>query len=121
MIAHIESERSVLGAMLRSSTAVNTATERLRPEDFSDPAHREIFSCMLALALGSKKVDLVTLDAELTRRGKLDFIGGPQKLIEVSQSVPSAANVNAYIDIVLEKSKLRGGHHPEGEQGRRGC
>lgn len=108
MIAHIESERSVLGAMLRSSTAVNTATERLRPEDFSDPAHREIFSCMLALALGSKKVDLVTLDAELTRRGKLDFIGGPQKLVEVSQSVPSAANVNAYIDIVLEKSKLRG-------------
>jgi len=108
MIAHIESERSVLGAMLRSSTAVNTATERLRPEDFSDPAHREIFSCMLALALGSRKVDLVTLDAELTRRGKLDFIGGPAKLVEVSQSVPSAANVNAYIDIVLEKSKLRG-------------
>lgn len=107
MNAHKESERSVLGAMLRSATATDRATERLRPEDFADPVNREIFSSMMALALGSRKVDLVTLDAELTRRGKLDFIGGPSVLVEIAQSVPSAANVDAYIDIVLEKSKLR--------------
>lgn len=107
MIAHYESEQSVLGAMLRSAKAVNIATERLRPDDFSDPAHREIFSAMLALALGNQKVDLVTLDAELTRRGKLDAVGGPDRLIATAQSVPSAANVDAYIDIVLEKANLR--------------
>lgn len=107
MIAHYESEQSVLGAMLRSSEATGKAVERLRPDDFSDPSHREIFSAMLTLALESKKVDIVTLDAELTKRGKLDMVGGPAKLVQVNQSVPSAVNVDAYIDIVLEKANLR--------------
>ena len=107
MIAHYEAEQSVLGAMLRSSKATGTAIERLRPDDFADPSHREIFSAMLTLALGSQQVDLVTVDAELTRRGKLDAIGGAGFLIDISQSVPSAANVGAYIDIVLEKANLR--------------
>ncbi len=107
MIAHYESEQSVLGAMLRSSKATGIAIERLRPDDFADPAHREIFSAMMTLALGSKQVDLVTVDEELTRRGKLDAIGGAEQLITISQSVPSAANVDAYINIVLEKANLR--------------
>jgi len=107
MIAHYEAEQSVLGAMLRSNKATGTAIERLRPEDFADPAHREMFSAMLTIALGNRQVDLVTLDEELTRRGKLDAVGGAGYLIQVSQAVPSAANVGAYIDIVLEKANLR--------------
>lgn len=107
MIAHYEAEQSVLGAMLRSNKATGTAIERLRPDDFADPAHREIFSAMLAITLGSRKVDLVTVDEELTRRGKLDAVGGPVKLLELTESTPSTANVGAYIDIVLEKANLR--------------
>ena len=107
MIAHIESEKSVLGAMLKSPVAVGTATDRLRPDDFADPANREIYDAMLTLAFSSRKVDLTTLDAELTRRGKLDIVGGGAYLVELMRMVPSAANVGAYIDIVLEKSKLR--------------
>ena len=107
MISHYESEQSVLGAMLRSKTATGKAVERLRVDDFSDPAHREIFSAMLTVAYSRDTVDLTTVDAELTKRGKLDAIGGASKLIEISQSVPSAANVDAYIDIVLEKANLR--------------
>lgn len=107
MIAHIESEKSVLGAMLRSPAAVGTATDRLRPDDFADPANREIYDAMLTLAFTSRKVDLTTLDAELTRRCKLDMVGGGAYLVELMRMVPSAANVGAYIDIVLDKSKLR--------------
>lgn len=107
MIAHIESEQSVLGAMLRSKTATGKAIERLRPDDFAEPEHREIFDAMLTVAYSRDVVDLTTVDAELTRRGKLDVIGGPAKLIEISRSVPSAVNVDAYIAIVLEKANLR--------------
>lgn len=107
MISHYESEQSVLGAMLRSNKATGTAMERLRPDDFADPAHREMFSAMMTIALGNRQVDLVTLDEELTRRGKLDAVGGAAYLVQTSQSVPSAANVGAYIDIVLEKANLR--------------
>lgn len=104
---HNDAERSVLGAMLISTDAVLLAQESLTPEDFYDPAHREIFDAMLYLAGQSRPVDLVTLDEELSRRGKLEGVGGLDALIDLSQFVPSAANVGAYIRIVDEKSTLR--------------
>lgn len=107
MIAHIESERSVLGAMFRSAGAVTVATEKLMPSDFSDPANREVFSAMVTIAFNNKPVDLVTVDEELTRLGKLEAVGGGAYLVQLARSVPSAGNVEAYIKIVLEKSNLR--------------
>ena len=104
---HPVSERSVLGAMLRSRNAAQVAVESLRPDDFYDPANREIYSAMQAMSAQSRPIDLVTLDEELTRRGKLDTVGGAAYLVELSRSVPSAANIQAYIRIVDEKSTLR--------------
>jgi len=104
---HLESERSVLGAMIRSREAALLAIESLQPDDFYDPANREVYSAMAAMAASSRTIDLVTLDEELTRRGKLDSVGGASYLIELSRSVPSAINVRAYIQIVDEKSTLR--------------
>ena len=104
---HPESERSVLGAMLRSREAALLAIETLQPEDFYDPANREVYSAMMSMAMASRAIDLVTLDEELTRRGKLEAVGGAAYLVELSRSVPSAANVRAYIRIVDEKSTLR--------------
>ena len=104
---HPESERGVLGAMLRAREAALLAIESLQPDDFYDPANREVFSAMQAIAAASRPIDLVTLDEELTRRGKLDAVGGGAYLIELSRSVPSAVNVRAYIRIVDEKSTLR--------------
>ena len=62
---------------------------------------------MRALSESGRAIDLVTLDAELTRRGKLEAVGGAQYLIELTRAVPSASNVQAYIRIVDEKSTLR--------------
>ncbi len=102
-----KAERSVLGAMLRSRQAALQAAESLRPEDFSDPANREIFAAMLELATASRPVDLVTVDEELTRRGKLDSVGGAAVLIELAEGVPFTANIQDYIRIVDEKATLR--------------
>ena len=104
---HLESERSVLGAMIRSREAALLAIETLQPEDFYDPANREVYSAMQTMAMASRSIDLVTLDEELTRRGKLEAVGGAAYLVELSRSVPSAANARAYIRIVDEKSTLR--------------
>lgn len=102
-----EAERSVLGAMLRSADAVMLAQESLKEDDFYDPILREIFSAMLYLSARSRPVDIVTLDEELTRRGRLEAIGGTQFLIDLSRCVPAASNIGAYIRIVDEKSTLR--------------
>ena len=104
---HPESERSVLGAMLRSNEAALLAFESLAEEDFYDPANREVYSAMRALSETGRAIDLVTLDAELSRRGKLEAVGGAQYLIELVNAVPSASNVRAYIRIVDERSTLR--------------
>ena len=104
---HPESERSVLGAMLRSREAALLAIETLQPDDFYDPANREVYSAMQTISSASRPIDLVTLDEELTRRGKLETIGGAAYLVELSRCVPSAVNAQAYIRIVDEKSTLR--------------
>lgn len=104
---HADAERSVLGSMLLSHNAALMAMESLHEEDFYDPAHREIFAAMAYLGSISRPIDLVTLESELGRRGKLEGVGGFQYLMELSRFVPSAANVQAYIKIVDEKSTLR--------------
>ena len=93
--------------MLRSQTAVLKAAERLQASDFSTAAHREIFADMMSINFSNRRVDLTTLDAELTKRGKLEAIGGASYLVELTKVVPSAVGVDTYIDTVLEAANNR--------------
>ena len=102
-----EAEKSVLGAMLQDSNALSAATEVLAPDDFYLPAHREIFDAAKALSQQNMAVDLVTMDAELGRRGTLPGVGGIEYLIGLTQFVPTTSNVRYYIRLVSEKSTLR--------------
>jgi len=103
----IEAERSVLGALLQDGRAVSMAMEMLQEDDFYSPAHQAIYAAIRYLAQESRAVDLITVDAELSRRGTLAGIGGSSYLVELIQYVPTTANVQYYISIVLEKSTLR--------------
>ena len=94
---HLDAERSVLGAMLQSGDAVMLAQESLKADDFYDPAHREIFDAMLYIASQTRPVNLITLDEELNRRGRLDGVGGLDYLIELSRFVPTTANTGCKI------------------------
>ncbi len=103
----VEAEISVLGAMLQDSAAVLRAIERLKPEDFYQAPHREIYSAMLEMNGKGMQPDLITVREELARRGTLDGSGGIAYLARLVDEVPTTANVDAYITIVLEKSTLR--------------
>ena len=107
MPSSTEAEISVLGAMLQDSTAVLRAAELLKAEDFYLAEHQEIFSAMLTLYQNRSPIDLITVHAELSRRGSLDGVGGDAYLLKLMAQVPTVANVRAYMDIVLEKSTLR--------------
>lgn len=103
----VDAERSVLGAMLQDGNAVLQAVENLTAEDFYQPVYREIFDCMIKLYRDQSAVDLITVEAELSRRGTLEGVGGMAALMELASYVPTTANVKAYIGIVSEKSTLR--------------
>lgn len=103
----VEAEKSVLSAMLQESHAVQLAVEMLVKDDFYQPSHREIYDAMMALNLQQMPIDLMTVQAELSRRGTLEGIGGNIYLAELYGFAPATANVKAYIQIVVEKSVLR--------------
>ncbi len=103
----LEAERSTLGSMLIDREAVMLAMESLTPQDFYLPEHKEIFDACQSVNAAGRPVDFVTLMDELSSRGTLEGVGGAAYLVELSQYVPTSANVKSYIALVREKSVLR--------------
>jgi len=103
-----EAERAVLGAILyRPEEAGPQAQGLLTEEHFYHAAHITIFREMMELMNSMSAVDMVTLTQRLQDKNQLDAIGGPTYLADLLMSVPSIANLEHYIDIVVEKSTLR--------------
>ncbi|NRQ56067.1 replicative DNA helicase [Brevibacillus sp. HD1.4A] len=103
----LEAEQSVLGAIFLSKQAMETASEQLTAEDFYPTNHQRIFSVMLELYDADKPIDLVTVTAELQDKKLLEEVGGIAYLTNLASSVPTAANVGYYADIVAEKAYRR--------------
>lgn len=106
----LEAERSVLGSMLLNPDAVGTAVEILRddPADiFYVDAHQHIFGAIVKLSGGNVPVDMVTLTEALTRDGTLEKSGGAAYIAELTDAVPTSANVEYYAKIVLESAIRR--------------
>ena len=104
----LESERSVLGAILLDSECINQVYEKIKSSDyFYRSNHQEIYATMCDLMTADKPIDMVTLSSELLKRGSLENVGGITYLTELTDAVPSVANVGHYADIVVEKYKLR--------------
>ncbi|MGB0099577.1 MAG: DnaB-like helicase N-terminal domain-containing protein, partial [Nocardioides sp.] len=100
-------EQSVLGSMLISKDAIADVTETVRGVDFYRPAHETVYDAVLDLYGRGEPVDMVTVAAELQRRGELQRIGGASYLHTLSANVPIAANAAYYAEIVREKAILR--------------
>lgn len=103
----IEAERAVLGGMMLEPEAAARAIEIVRVEAFYHPANRRIFKAMVSLFTRREPIDAMTLSAELSKTGDIDSIGGATALTELVDSVPSAANIEYYAKIVMEKHILR--------------
>jgi replicative DNA helicase len=102
-----EAEVSVLGGMLLDKLAITKALERLDEDCFHHEGHREIFRNIRILFENNQVVDVVTLTEQLKKTGKLEKIGGQAHLIQILDMVPTAANVEYYAGIVLEKAVMR--------------
>ena len=103
-------EGAVLGAMLLDSNATAVALSQLNFEGaFYRPAHQLIFNAIAALNQeGSQAcVDPVVLVNHLKRNNQLEAIGGQEYLALLADKVPTAANVDRYVDIVKQNAILR--------------
>jgi len=104
---NLEAEMAVLGSMLISEEAIPQAVEIVDAQCFYNETNRKIFSAILELFNAQKSVDLITLSEELKRTNALESIGGVAYLIALTETVPTAANVQHYAQIIKEKSVLR--------------
>ncbi len=103
----IEAERSVLGSMFLDPKAVFIALERLTAEDFYAKRNQLVFEAMGELSETGKPIDTVTVVDWLERRGLLTDADDTIYIADLAGSVPSAASVQYYVDIVEQKSVLR--------------
>jgi replicative DNA helicase len=89
--------------MLLHSVAVEFAQEGLTSMDFFRSAHRIIFAALLTIS----NPDEVLLRDRLEADGKLEEVGGSDYIHELASGVPSAANVEQYIEIVKQRAVQR--------------
>lgn len=100
-------EQSVLGSMFLSKYALQKCVESLMSDQFYYDNHAKIFETIKNLAENGSAIDITTVTAELDRKKILGQIGGVEYISEITSIVPSASNVDEYIEIVEEKAILR--------------
>ncbi len=102
-----EAEQAVLGALMIDHRAWDRMSDQLVAEDFYRNDHRLIFQAMNYLAERSQPFDVLTVAETLKQRQQLEVAGGEGYLFELAKNTPTAANVQAYADIVRERAILR--------------
>ncbi|AGC46847.1 replicative DNA helicase [Myxococcus stipitatus DSM 14675] len=103
----LAAERAVLGSVLADNTLIAAVGEVVHADDFSSPAHAQIFAAMIRLDGQSKQVDHLTLAEELKVLGQLVAVGGPAYLMRLDQVVPLASNAVQYANIVKDQALRR--------------
>jgi replicative DNA helicase len=96
-------EEAVLGALMLDREALPIVMDILRSESFYLESHQAIYRAVLKLFERSHPVDLLTVTEELRKSGELDKVGGPYYLVELSNKVASAANIEYHARIIAEK------------------
>ena len=104
---NIEAEEAVLGSILLASDSIISVMEFLTQEDFYRVSHQLIFAAMIELNQNNIDIDAITVSEILRQKNQMENIGGEVTLIELLDKVPTAANVEYYTQIVLEKSTRR--------------
>ena len=99
----IEIEEAVLGALMLEKDAAASVIDILQSESFYKDTHRVIYECILNLSVNHEPIDLLTVTEELKNQGKLEMIGGPYYLTQLTSKVASAAHVEYHARIVAQK------------------
>ena len=106
-----EAEKGVLGCCLMApSDAVPEAIQKIKPgaDVFYDQRHKKLWDTLVTMFDGSEPIDEITLQSRLKQESNgLADAGGLAYICTLQDSVPSAANLEYYIQIVLERYQLR--------------
>ena len=100
-----EFEQAVLGAMMIDQRAVDRVVNIFQDNDqlFYRPEHRQIYEAIIRLYNDTKPIDMLTVSNQLRADGVLDAVGGDFYLVQLTQRVSSAANIEFHARVVQQK------------------
>ena len=103
----IEVEKAVLGAQMIDRDASSLISGIVRSTTYYDPRHQMIQEAIDWLLDNGKPIDVLTVTERLSRMGKLEEVGGPGYIAELSSRVASSANILYHSGILATKSLAR--------------
>ncbi len=104
---NIETEQSLLGALLLDKDGMLKVADLITPEDFYKEIHRFIYEAMKGLYEKREPIDLISVSAKLDSMGKLEVVGGRSYLTSLANLVPTSSHIVHYAKVVQSKSTLR--------------
>lgn len=96
-------EKAVLGALMIDKDAYLEVCDLLRPESFYEPRNQMVYEAIMRLSMEESPVDVLTVTDKLEKMGKLEEVGGPTYIAELSSRVASSANIEYHANVVAEK------------------
>ena len=115
----LEMEKAVLGALMIDKEAYLEVCNLLRPDSFYEPRNQTVYEAIQRLSMDDSPVDVLTVTDKLEKMGKLDEVGGPVYITELSSMVATSANIEYYANVVAEKYLSRQMVHYVGVVGKK--
>jgi replicative DNA helicase len=103
----LDAEAVVLSAMLLERDAVDRVLGLLKREHFYSDANGRVFEAIADLHEKGIPIDITVVAAWLRDRGRLQQIGGPSYLAQLTDATPAVAHVEQHATIVYEKWRAR--------------
>ncbi|QUS60400.1 replicative DNA helicase [Synechocystis sp. PCC 7339] len=100
---NIEAEEYILGGILLDPEAIGRIIDLLVVDAFYVKAHRLIYESMLSLHGQSQPTDLMSVSSWLQDHHHLEAIGGMIKLTQLLDRTISAANIDRFAVLVMDK------------------
>lgn len=103
----LEAEVAILGIVLLQPDTISLLS--VKQDDFYDEGHQLIFGAIQSLDATHQPVDAISVSNELGKTpNALERAGGILAITELSDRIPTAANIEYYDRIVKGKAQLRG-------------
>lgn len=99
----IEVEEAVLGALMLEQEAIYKVSSILSEQSFYKDHHRIIFKTIIELSDAGHEIDLLTVTVKLKDTGRLEEIGGPAYITQLTRRVASSAHIEQHARIIAEK------------------
>ena len=102
-----EAEKAVLGGLMLETERFDSVILKISDQDFHGKDHQLIFESMGELINENKPLDPLTVSEKLDSKNLLNKIGGKDYLIALATETPTAANLEAYAEIIRQRSVAR--------------